>query len=194
MGGAPVSYLVPVDDEANMLGHLVVEQATSCVCLVGLPVHPLCTCRSCCLVHALDQRSSDSTPALTLVGEEILKVTNEFNPRGATVIQVVRKTQQPALRRCDKREDGFTRIKEALPGNFCDICGQRSFPLAAIEGVVAVPEGLPSGEVILLNMAYKDWAWHCGWETMCEDRECGLRRLTNQANRRAAVWRARENV
>ncbi len=51
-------------------------------------------------------------------------------------------------------------VKEALPCGLRNVIGQGSPAFAAIEGVVAIPERFPSGEVGGLDGADGDVGWH----------------------------------
>jgi hypothetical protein len=61
-----------IDDEAKVLGHLVVQEPACGVGVVSLPVHALDAALFGRSVDGLDERSANSAAAGFLNGEEIL--------------------------------------------------------------------------------------------------------------------------
>ena len=143
-----------------MLGHLVVERPASGVGLVGLPVHTFDTGCLGGLVHPFDQQAPHALAARSRVGEQVLQVAGGLDSCCAAVEQEMGEAEQLAVTLGHQRKHRLVLVEESRPGGGGDFWGQRSFTLAAIEGVVAGPEGFPGLEVGGLEGADVDGGWH----------------------------------
>jgi len=55
---------------------------------------------------------------------------------------------KPALKFCYPRKNWFIEVKESPPGDLGYLAAQRCLAFSSVEGVVTVPEELPSREVL----------------------------------------------
>ena len=143
-----------------MFRHLVIQPPARGVGLMGLPVHPLDARGLGRLVHTFDQQTPDPLAARGGVGEQVLQLTGQLDPGGAAVEQEMREAQQLPITLGHQRIHGFVLIEETRPGGGGDFWCQRGIALAAIEGVVASPEGFPGLEVGGLELADLDGTGH----------------------------------
>ena len=160
---------MPIHDEAVVLGNLVIEQAASRIGLMGLPVHTFNAGCLGSLVHTFDQQASHTLATRSRVGKQVLHVAGGLNPRRAAVEQEVGEAEQLAVGLGHQCKHGFVLVEETGPGGCCDFGCQGGFAFAAIEGVVACPEGFPGLEIGGLEGADVDGGWHGG-----RMKECGL--------------------
>ena len=145
-----------------MLGHLVIERPASGIGFMRLPVHPPDAGRLGGLVHTFDQRPSHTLATRSRVGEQVLQVTSRFDPRGAAVEQEMGQAEQLAVGLGHQRKHGLVLVEETRPSGCGDFGCQGGVALAAIEGVIASPEGFPGLEVGGLEEADEDGGWHDG--------------------------------
>ena len=94
------------------------------------------------------------------VGEKVLQITGQLQPRGAAVEQEVREAEQLAVGLGDQCIHGLVLVEETCPSGGGDFRRQRRVALTAIKGVVAGPEGFPGGEVGGLEGADEDGGHH----------------------------------
>ena len=139
-----------------MFCHLVIQPPACGVGFMGLPVHPLDARGLGRLVHPFDQQPPHPLATRGGGGKQVLQITGQLDPRGAAVEQEVGKAQQLAVGLGHQRIHGFVLVEETRPSGGSDFWGQGGVTFAAIEGVVAGPEGFPGWEVGGLEGADED--------------------------------------
>src|SRR5262249_19502285 len=68
--------------------------------------------------------------------------------------KIMRQPKQRAIALSDQAVHKFIAIEKARPGQSGDLARKRGFARAAVEGVVAVPQGKPSIEIAFRNEAH----------------------------------------
>ena len=160
--GLKASSIVAVDDEPGVFCHLVIQPPARGVGFMGLPVHPLDARGLGRLVHTFDQQPPHTLAARGGVGEQVLQVTSQLDACGAAVEQEMREAQQLPITLGHQRKHGLVLVEETRPSGCGDFGCQGGVDLAAIEGVIASPEGFPGLEVGGLEGADEDGGWHDG--------------------------------
>jgi hypothetical protein len=147
-----------------MLGEFVVEGAAAGVGGLGGSVDAAAGLLCGGGVHGFNERGGDALAAMLGGDDEVLQIAHLVQPRGAAVKQVMHEADEllafGGLRAGHEGMHGLIFVKEALPSGLRDLIGQGARAFAAIEGVVGIPEQLPSGKVGGLDRADVDVRWH----------------------------------
>ena len=114
---------------------------------MGVPVDPGRTRLARLLIDRLDQRPADAFPPRLDGREQVLQVAAGRDRRGAAVEEVVGQAQQAPVLLGDQGVDRFMGVEEPRPGRGGDRRVEVRLALAAVEGVLAVPQGKPLGVV-----------------------------------------------
>jgi hypothetical protein len=153
-----------IHNKPRMLGEFVVEGAAAGVGGLGGPVDAGAVLLGCGGIHGFNERGGDTLAAMLGGDDEVLQVAHVIQPRGAAVKQVMHEAHQllafGGLQAGHEGMHGLAAVKEALPSGLRDLIGQGGGAFAAIEGVVGIPERLPSGKVGGLDGADGDVGWH----------------------------------
>jgi len=104
-------------------------------------------------VDRLDQGPAHALPARGLRRKQILQIAAHADLRGAAVVEEMHDAEQLAATLGHQRVDRLRFVEEALPCRLRDDVGQGRLVRAAVEGVVAIPEGFPGGKVVLVDGA-----------------------------------------
>jgi hypothetical protein len=156
--------LMRIHYKPRMLGEFVVEGAAAGVCGLGGPVDAAAGLLCGGGVHGLYERGGDALAAVLWGDDEVLQVAHVIQPRSAAVKQVVHEADQllafGGLQAGHEGMHGLIFVKKALPSRLRDLIGQGARAFTAIEGVVGIPERLPSGKVGGLDGANADVGWH----------------------------------
>jgi hypothetical protein len=153
-----------IHNKPRMLGEFVVEGAATGVGGLGGPVDAAAGLLCGGGVHGCNERGGDALAAMLGGDDEVLQVAHVIQPRGAAVKQVMHEADEllafGGLQAGHEGMHGLIFVKKALPSGLRDLIGQGSRAFAAIEGVVGIPEWLPSGKVCGLDGADADVGRH----------------------------------
>ena len=78
-----------IDDEALVLGYLVIEASSCGIGVVCLPVHPLDAAPFGCCINCLNERSAHALASGLGGGVEVLQIGRKLDSGSAAVVQVV---------------------------------------------------------------------------------------------------------
>jgi hypothetical protein len=173
--------LMRIHDKPRMLGEFVVEGAAAGVGGLGGPVDAAAGLLCGGGVHGFNERGGDTLAAMLWGDDKVLQVAHVVQPCGAAVKQVMHQADEllafGGLQAGHEGMHGLIFVKKALPSRLGDLIGQGARAFAAIEGVVGIPEWLPSGKVRGLDGADSDVGWH------------GVYYVSDSDLRRLVAWR-----
>src|ERR1700735_1112221 len=111
-------------------------------------------------VDFLNQGAADSFTSGGLDREQILQVAVGSERSRTSMKKIVHQAQQLGVAFGDQRIDRIVAIEETSPGQVGDNFGQGGFAVSAVEGVVAVPQWLPSRKIFITKLANQNFFAH----------------------------------
>ena len=136
-------HVFAVDDKAGVFCDLVIEAARGGVALMREPVDAEGSGFFCCTVYSFNELAADAVAAKGLVCEEVVEIAGGLDGKRGAVEEIVDEADELSVLLCDQGVHGFTGIEEAGPGCLGDGFRKSCGSVAAVEGIVAEPEGKP---------------------------------------------------
>lgn len=156
-----------VDISVIILGKLGIQQLSSVIESLGMPVHFWCRMLVRFLVELFNQQAADPTVASLRVHKQIVQVDDLVDIPGRHVVQVGRKPDKRAGFSVlgDETPDGRLCVEKALEGRVCNLFRNGR----VVECQVSVPQRNPGFFVGGFNESDSD----CHWREM----KTGISRL-----------------
>lgn len=148
-----LAHRQPVDYKSAAFGYPIVKSPRDAIGLVRLPINSMAIGQARLVHDGCNERRAHPATSRFMASEEILKIADVGDRRGAAMKQVMNESNQLSVHFSDQRMYRLGLVEEAIPSKHCHCWRKAGGADSAIEFIVAVPELQPLFEVFRDDLA-----------------------------------------